>query len=826
MKAKKTAIALLLSMVMVLSALLVLVACNKDDADIRWDFIEKNANMWRNGDPGIYDIKEEGGKLVLDYTSTGGKTDVYQYVSGAFGASAEDKAKFKTLVLTASMTTTAEWSTLLVKLGDGDNAREFNFELSSTEKTYEVDVSDFELATKNGILLFPDGGWRDVTGKVTISELYLTDRAINEENRATAYQLPAANPLPTDAAWNHITSEEKFVNAGWYDDGRGIYKSIEKQQDGSYKITAQRKTHQDYWYNALLAFVDSDATTMSAIQSFKLTVKAPKGTLIAVKPFDFYEVKATVPDDKDNQEFTIEVDVTGFTQAKVKVKDEQGNDTEEETWAHTFAKPTGMDKLEAQNTVRVIWETGNGKANGTFTIVKAEFSTDKAKPMYTAKEITATDRKVGTEWFSNDFGVYTPSVNPTDNSVNVHYDKGGYEWTYMMTYVKGAALENMTTLTVKVKGPEGVAFMVKLYDKKECTGTFTGNEQTETFNITGITGVDWTADLQILVFIGGGTKELTGDFTIYSMEYGTGTVTPPTPPVSDSYPNDLLTSFNSGWTDADGNDHWTIPAPAQVDGRNDVYSLSYIANNNWSAATTTAEIEGAPLNYILWEVKGTADTTGILSVEFSDQVKAEAHFEGNGAPGDHGKFTGEWQTVAIPLDKPRTGEVTVRIFAGLSNSCPAGEIKVSKAQFMYVAGKADTTQDYDANGLWRNAPKDGKRCDIAYANDKTTVTYTAAGWDSILAWIDLGEGGYDTITISFKGLQGHSAIIKVGTTEKKYEGNPGDEGLLTGQAQTVTIDVSGLTGIVEFRIFLDMNSLPGDTGSFEITQALFHKATA
>lgn len=822
MKAKKIAIAVLLSLVMIVSSSLV-VACDNNKEN-RWDILTSNANLWSVGDRNIYDINTTGGKLVLDYT----KTDTYQYVSGPLGA--EDKGIYNTFVLTASMTTTAEWSTLLVKFGDGAGAREFNFELSSTEKTYEIDVSDYDLESKEVILLFADAGWRDVTGKITISEMYLTDRDINEANRATAYQLPAGNPLPETAAWNHITSEKKTVNAGWYDDGRGIYKVDAQNQDGSYTVHGKRKTHQEFWYNALLAFVYSDAETMSAINSFKLTVKAPAGTLIAVKPFDFYEVQATVPDDLDNEEFTIEVDVSGFTQAKV--KDEQDNPTEE--FAHSFAKTDKVAEAQAQNKIYVIWETGIGSAKGDFTIVKAEFSTDKAVPMYTAKEITETDGKVSTEWFSYDFGVYTPSLNATDNSVNVHYVKGNLEWPYMYTYVKGAALQNMTTLTIKVKGPEGVGFLVKPYDQQKDSYflTFTGSEQTEVLDISGL-NADWNSDLKILFFVGvtsagGGEKGLSGDFTIYSMEYGKGTVTPEPEPEDGSYPTDLLNSFNSGWTDADGNDHWTISGPADnVDGKNGVYTLSYIENNSWSAATTTAKIEGAPLNYVLWEVKGTTNTVGILSVEFSDQKKFEAHFEGNGGEGDFGKFTGEWQTVAIPLDKPRTGDVTVRIFAGLSDQgVPAGEIKVSKAQFMYVAGKADTTKDYDANGLWLNAPKDGERCDIEYANGKTTVTYAAAGWDSILAWIDLGEGGYDHITITFKGLQGHSAIIKVGTTEKKYEGNDGDEGLLTGEEQTVTIDVSGLTGIVEFRIFLDMNSMPGDAGSFEITQALFCKEAA
>lgn len=810
MKAKKIAIAVLLSVVMVVSSFLV-VACDNTKEN-RWDILARNAEMWSAGDKNIYQINTQDGKLVLDYT----KTDTYQYVSGPIGATAEEKESYKTFVLTASMTTSAEWSTLLVKFGDGSNAREFNFELSATEKTYEIDVSDYDLASKEVILLFADSGWRDVTGKITITEMYLTDREINEANRATAYQLPAGNPLPETAAWNHITSDETTVNAGWYDDGRGIYTNIQKQSDGSYNIHGKRKTHQDFWYNALLAFVDSDATTMSAFRSFKLTVKAPAGTHIAVKPFDFYEVKATVPDDlEEGETFTIEVDITGFTQAKA--KDEQGNPTEE--FAHTFAKTAKVADAQAQNKIYVIWETGNGAAEGDFTIVSAEFSTDKAKPMYTAKEITATDLKVGTEWFSNDFGVYTPSVNATDNSVNVHYNKGSYEWAYMMTYVKGAALQNMTTLTVKVKGPAGVGILVKPYDQQKDSFTnitFTGDVQTIVLDISGLTVADWTADQQILIFIGGGVTDIEGDFTIYSMEYGTGSVTPgPVTPEATQYADGLKLDVNKNFPATAGG----YEATTNSDGNT---VITFQSQSNYDRISANVDLGEYKMNYIKVRFKGTEGASCMFGVgPDTNQYKYETS--------GHGVLTGDWQEFTWKLNAEVTGETTVYIIAGFGGTI-GGELEIDSWELYYVGVVADGEQTLDINKNWTAARATSTRYDIVTAEGKTTITYKGTNmydFDPIILYVDLGEGGYSTLTIKFKGPQGGCTTFSVGGHETEYSDGADKAGAMTGSEQTFTYDVSELSGLVEIKLFVgwDYENKEADA-TFEITQAQLTKAAA
>ncbi len=800
MKAKKIAIAVLLSVVMVVSSFLV-VACDNTKEN-RWDILARNAEMWSAGDKNIYQINTQDGKLVLDYT----KTDTYQYVSGPIGATAEEKESYKTFVLTASMTTSAEWSTLLVKFGDGSNAREFNFELSATEKTYEIDVSDYDLASKEVILLFADSGWRDVTGKITITEMYLTDREINEANRATAYQLPAGNPLPETAAWNHITSDETTVNAGWYDDGRGIYTNIQKQSDGSYNIHGKRKTHQDFWYNALLAFVDSDATTMSAFRSFKLTVKAPAGTHIAVKPFDFYEVKATVPDDlEEGETFTIEVDITGFTQAKA--KDEQGNPTEE--FAHTFAKTAKVADAQAQNKIYVIWETGNGAAEGDFTIVSAEFSTDKAKPMYTAKEITATDLKVGTEWFSNDFGVYTPSVNATDNSVNVHYNKGSYEWAYMMTYVKGAALQNMTTLTVKVKGPAGVGILVKPYDQQKDSFTnitFTGDVQTIVLDISGLTVADWTADQQILIFIGGGVTDIEGDFTIYSMEYGTGSVTPTVDPDLNVITADN-TKITKGWKPLDAGTY-------TVTEKGEGFNVAFNKTDTYQFLRTY--VKGSKImdfDTIRFTVKGE-DGKEILFKFLGKELR----FEMSG--GNDVFDLGYAEKLA---NQNLEQNLEVLICANSQDNLPkTGSFELISVEFVETYNEI-TADNHNVTGGWRPLDKDKDYYTVTKQAEGTgfDVTYKKVDRYNFLFTNVLGSeiANMNKITFTVKGTAGKEILFKFVGKEQREN--------LSGGEDTFTLDFSAnkadvdFTKIQQLLIVIESSTEGAAEGTFSILSVEF-----
>ncbi len=790
MKARKIVLALLLVVLIVSSALLV-VACNQT---LRIDLT--TASEWSNFDTGIYTISNDSaGKLVMSYD----KTDTYQLVKRTMVEKKEDLDKVQTLVIKISADTEAEEPILTLKFEGGTETPEITFLISSTEKTYEWDVSDLGVSSQARLLLFADAGYTDVKGTITISEFYFTSEPVNEENKIVAYQEPAGNP-PTTVEWSEITAEDPAVDAGWYDAGRGVYKPT-KNSDGTFTVSAQKGKHERYRYEGLWTYIYGANDVMQGFKSFKLTVKGAKGTAFGVKPFDAIEEKGIL--DEDDVEQTIWVDITSYF----------GGDAE-----RNFAKTTDATDAKGENKIGIFWQTGVLGVSGEFTIVSAEFSTEAAPIKHNVKEITATDTKADAGWYDHGDGAYTITPN-SDGSYKVAYDKGSFGWAFLETYVKGAALKDMTSLTVKVKGESGLRLLVKPYDKKDCWIDLDGTEQTQTFDISGITGVDYSAkELPINVFLAPDTNDITGEFTIYSVEFGTDKPAEPDNPESGSYPADLLVNFNSGWTDADGG-HWTIPEQP-TDG---YYALSHIAGNGWAAVTTTANIEGAAMNYVLWEVKGTAGTVGILSVEFADGVKAEAHFEGN--PGDFGKFTGEWQTVAVALDKPRTGNVTVRIFGGFNDGDPAGEIQVRKAQFMYVADKV-SADDLDVNGCWLNAVKDSTRNDIKYADGKTTVSYSAPGWDSILAWVDLGEGGYSKLTITFKGLAGHTGIFKFGK-EIHFEGNgvEGDNGTFTGEEQTIEFDVSGLSGVVEFRIFLDMNANEANAqgGSVEITKAVFSK---
>lgn len=790
MKARKIVLALLLVVLIVSSALLV-VACNKN---VRIDLT--TASEWSNYDTGIYTISNDSaGKLVMSYD----KTDTYQLVKRTMVEKKEDLDKVQTLVIKISADTEAEEPILTLKFEGGTETPEISFLISSTEKTYEWDVSDLGVSSQARLLLFADAGYTDVKGTITISEFYFTSEPVNEENKIVAYQEPAGNP-PTTVEWSEITAEDPAVDAGWYDAGRGVYKPT-KNSDGTFTVSAQKGKHERYRYEGLWTYIYGANDVMQGFKSFKLTVKGAKGTAFGVKPFDAIEEKDIL--DEDDVEQTIWVDITSYF----------GGDAE-----RNFAKTTDATDAKGENKIGIFWQTGVLGVSGEFTIVSAEFSTEAAPITHNVKEITATDTKADAGWYDNGDGAYTITPN-SDGSYKVAYDKGSFGWAFLATYVKGTALKDMTSLTVKVKGESGLRLLVKPYDKLDCWIDLDGTEQTQTFDISGITGVDYSAkELAINVFLAPDTNDITGEFTIYSIEFGTDKPVEPDKEAPDGqdivYGGDLNVLINS-WYGME-NEHITFAK------RGDNWVAKFTgAQDEYGAAKATVKLGEQKANYLVLEVKGTKGAHAIFKFG-GFEYKFD---DGTDYPGAHfaDPFTGDWQTAVIKLDAPVTGDVEILLMAGFKSNTDAGEVEIRKAQLYYVA-ETVSAGDLDVNGCWLNAVKDSTRNDIKYADGKTTVSYSAPGWNSIMAWVDLGEGGYSKLTITFKGLAGHTGIFKFGE-EIKFEGNEGDRGTFTGEEQTIEFDVSELSGVVEFRIFLDMN--PNDVnaqgGSVEITKAVFSK---
>lgn len=776
MKTRKIVLSLLVCLVMV-AALCVGVACNKE---VKLDL--RDASQWgpgvAEGEDDIYVASnDKDGNLVFVFH----KNDTYNCTRIMFASfDVADLQKVKTLVVTAKMTTDAPYPALLFKVeGTDDNFDGGNVEVKvkATEAytTYEWDFGGYDLTKVTRFLIFADPGVAGSSGTITISEMYLTDKEVNSANDAT--KMPAEEGVTPDPIWGEVTADNPSIG-NWVDGTPNNVYTVTKNADGSYKVDVHKKIGAGQW-DALISYVYGDA--LASMKTFKLVVKGTAGKQILVKPFDNFEKRVTLT----GEEQEIIIDVASFTADTSKDYSQK-------------AAPT------AENKVVVIGLPDVNTGNDTFTIISAAFSAEESGIVDTdiVNEITAENRTANGAWYDSGDNVYTIAQDGT--AFDVTFDKATFEWSTMRAYVKGAAIANMKTLRLTVSGTEGQQILVKPFNAVEQWHTFTGGEDVVVVDLTKVADVNFEDKQPIFIFAAPGTPSATGSFRIINMEFSTEEADAPDVPViqANQYYGDLNMSFNNYWRDA-GDNHWTA---TEADG---IWTLAYPANNSWSSIVTEIDLGAVEMNYVILEVKGTKDTTAIFNLG-GPEVKFE----------NDKLLSGDWETIALHYDNALKGNVTIRIFGGFNDGAGAGEIQIRRAQ-LYNVAKVAGEGNLDVNGTWVNAVKGSTRNAISFEGGVTTISYNAASWDSVLAWYDLGEGGFDKITIKIKGQAGHAAIVSINGAETKFE----NDSVFTGAEQTIEVDVSGLRGIVFIRMFFDFNDLAGaESGSVQITEAVFHKA--
>ena len=797
MKIRKIALLVLICM-LVASLLAIAVACeptepdNGDDSNWDGKIDLMKASDWEGNESETSYVayNNNGGDLVIEYETSG----QYQYIKRTFIDDLDQLAQVKTLVMKASMAAESNEPYITLKL-EGDVTKEVTFDLAESVATYEWDLSSVDVSKASRLLLFAEGVSFSATGEIDVKEFYLTTAAINQSNNV---EQPGED---VDYSWNEITATSKTVNAGWYDAADGVY-SVAK--DGtSYKVTATKSKSTHEW-SGMVALIKGDA--LSTMKSFKITLKGTAGESVLVKPFNQnapIETKVTFT----GEEQTVIIDVESYASHEDRDFSEKDLDS-----------LANLNGLSNDNKVAILALAGATSGTQQFTIISAEFSTEAAPaPVITEEvtEITATNRKVTSAWYSNNDGFY--NFDKDGDAVKVSYTTG--DWQYFYANVKGDAIANMKKLVVELSGEEGTRLLIKPFDAKDAWVTLTGETDTVEIDITDIlSGRDFTAAQKIVVFVEPekAASSVTGELTLSKVEFSTEAVAvdPNAPTVqSVEYGGDLTLNANNYWHDG-GDGKWTASASEGI------WTATYPAGNNWSQLVTEIKLGDAKMNYVVLEVKGTQGSKAIFNVGVG-----EAKFEG--FEWDNGLMTGEWQKVVVSGSEI-TGDVTLRIFAGLSEDCAAGEIQIKTVQMYYVSAVAEDGENLDFNveGALANAVKGSTRNNISFEAGKTTISYDAPSWDSVIMWIDLGEGGFDNLELEFKGIAGHTAILSLNGQEAKWEGNEWDNGFLTGSTQTMSVDVSGLKGIVFIRIFLDMN--PNDAnangGSFEITKAEFTRS--
>lgn len=426
-------------------------------------------------------------------------------------------------------------------------------------------------------------------------------------------------------------------------------------------------------------------------------------------------------------------------------------------------------RAEATGSIELVrFELTNVEINAANDVTK---QTPPA-PTPTAKVITATDTLADAGWFDSGDGVYTVAQDGT--AYNISYDKKSFGWAYAYTLVKGEALSTMKSFRLTIQGTAGKEVLVKPYDKVDSKITLTGGEDVVEVDLTGVTDVDFTQDLKVILFVEPDVQDSTGSVKVIKAEFSTEALAPAEEKVEWTAGASL--NVNSLWRDG-GDGKWTAE---QVEGAQE---LSYVAGVSWSTIYTKIDLKTATFNKLVVTVKGPANTTSIFKVEHSGGAY-EYKFENNA------KFTGEEQTFVLDLGTGVTGEIILRVFGDWDGSA-AGKIVV-KSAVLYNVSSLDKIASSLVNAGANRFTIEGNK-----------LTYATANWDTAVGYINVD--GVDTITVKVKGISGHTAIIKIGGVEQKFEASSSN-GVLSGEEQEVVFDVSKLSGIQEFRIFADWDA--------------------
>lgn len=774
MKAKKIALAVLLSVLMVVS--FVLVACDKNEATT---IDLKTATQWSNDrDESVYDVSNDAsGNLVMSYDKTG----TWQYVKRTLIEEPTDLAKTKTLVFTAAMSEGSHLITLKFEGGE-EPVPEVTFQINATSKTYEWDVSDKAVDARARILLFIDGEFVTGTGTLTVSEFYLTSNAINETNKIVPYVAPQADP--TEIVWNEITATKTSVTE-WTADANGVY-TVTK--DGtSVKVAVDKDTwNGDDAWTGLIAYINGDA--LKTMKSFKLTVNGTAGKTAMIKPFDS-TLEYIVTFTGEDQEIAIDISTLA---------------------SRADADYSKKDTPTADNRVAILALNGATSGKMDLTIKTAQFSTEEVEPLaptHEVNEITATSKAANKGWYDGGDGVYTVTKN-SDGSYKIAFDKKGLEYPSVKAFVKGSEIANMTSIKLTVNGTEGTKLIFKPFDQPvpiETNVTLNGGDKTITVDISSyVTGKTFDTEAPIVIMAEGGNTTDKGEFTIKNLEFSTDAA-PVDPNLNEiTAENHKITK---GWAPLD---EGTYTVTAQEQG----FKVQFNKTGTYNFLRTY--VKGSKImdfDTLRFTVKGEAGKE--ILFKFLDKEKRF-------------KLTGGNDVIDLGYaeklaNKNLEQNLEVLICANSQDDQPkTGEFSLISAEFVETYNEIND-QNKKVTGGWRPLDKDkdtytvteaaqGQGFDITY---KKTDTYQFLFTNVKGAEI----ANMNKVVFKVKGTAGKEILLKFAGKEERFN--------LTGGEDTIELDFSAnksgqdFTAIQQLLVVIDSKTEGPATGSFSIIDVEF-----
>ena len=491
MKMRKIALSIMLVLVMV-AVLAMGVACDKTPTKLDL----KSADKWGHAsndatESAIINATKSGEDLVINFK------EKLEWSGIAYSLSYEDTevlANMKTLVIKAKMETDNVINPSMLFKMDVLNVEAPFVKGTTGFTTYEWDVSELDLTKETWFIIFPDPGVAGSTGKITISEIYLTADEENADNDVSKFPVESAQPSAVTPKWQEVKADAASIG-GWVDgSGYGVY-TVTQSQSGSHKVEINKRIGTGAW-SYMVSFIHGDA--LADMLSFKITVKGEVGQDILVKPFDNFETRIHLTEEA--KEYVI--NIAPFTQDESK----------------DFSK---KDAPTAENKVIIMGLPGAAKGQSNFEIISAEFSAEPAATFDPdaaeegSKVITATDTKINAGWMPLDEGTDRYVAVADGDGFKVTYKKAE-QYNFMYAKVRGSALSDMRTIIFKVKGTAGQEILFKPFNAFEKRETLDGTMQEFKYDIGGQTfGQVFTESGRILIVMGSADgNSLTGEFYI------------------------------------------------------------------------------------------------------------------------------------------------------------------------------------------------------------------------------------------------------------------------------------------------------------------------
>lgn len=720
---------------------------------------------WYDSGDSVYTITKDGDAYDVTYDK---KANSYASIRAIVTGSAI--ADYKTVRLTVQGTAGER---VIVKPFD---KVEVNHLLTGGEDEIIVDitgVTDVDYTTELPVLVMIQPGEIDVTGTFTILNAeFSTEEAPEEEVQQV----------------NTITATDTAIDAGWYDNGDNVYTVT---ADGTaYDVAYASKTE----YAAMKALVTGEA--IKDMKSVVLTVQGTAGKEIMLKPFDNNTLETRFTFTGEAQELVVDIS----------------------------SVVADLD-TSAQLPIIIMVEPGVSGASGEFTILSAAFSTEEApedEDPQVVNTITADNTTINGGWYDNGDNVY--AITKDGSAYNVAYTKGAaHSYSAMKALVTGAAIADMKTLEITVKGTAGESIIVKPFDKIEKTFELTGNEDTFIVDVTTVVGdLDTSAQLPVIIMIQPGLTSVNGAFSILNCEFSTeeAPTTPEEPGDEDPQVVNTITAdnttINGGWYD-NGDNTYVIVKEGTV------YNITYTKGATHSYTAMKALVTGAAIaNMKTVEItlKGTAGESVIIKP--FDRIEKTFTFTGN-----EDTFVVDITSVVGSVDTSAQLPIIIMIQPGATGV--NGTFSIINCEFSTEEaaevpeepGDNDPqvttiTSENTSFGGWVDGG-DGKYT-VVEENGTYEITKAANGsWAQLKAYVTgAAIGEMSKLEIKVSGVQGDYIIAKLGTVEAKLEPAETDE-------TTLTIDLSQVTGVdytgtVEIIFFFNWDATTETSFTIESAQ--------